>query len=245
MFRLAAKGRNHCSNLTPTIIPGGSCTLTTKFTPSTEGTKTTTLRVTSNDPSSPLDVPLDGTGTLQPEFSDCPETSLTGDYEDFINTIYYYGITGGCSAEDFCPDDPVTRAQMAVFIITSMGERPSVAAYDAYYDDIVNDGFAPYINRMSELELGISGGCGPRAYCPNDLLTRAQMGVFIIVAMGETGSTAAYNAYFDDIADDGFAPFINRMNEIGITGGCGPRVYCPNDPTSRAMMAVFLVTAFF
>ena len=245
MFRLAARGRNHCPSLTPTIPPGGSCTVTAKFTPPTVGTKTTTLRVTSNDPAGPVDVPLDGTGTLQPEFLDAPETSLVGDFEDFINTVYYYGITAGCGGGNYCPEDPVTRKEMATFIVTSMGETPSTAAYNAYFDDIANDTFAPFINRVSELELGISAGCGPRAYCPEVFLTRAQMAVFIIMALGEAGSTATYNAYFDDIANDGFAPYINRMSELGITGGCAPRAYCPNDSTTRAMMAVFLVLAFF
>ena len=94
------------------------------------------------------------------------------------------------------------------------------------------------------IELGITTGCGDRAYCPDALLTRQQMAVFIIAAMGESGSSAAYNVSFDDIANDGFAPFINRMNELGITGGCGDRAYCPSAGTNRAMMAVFLVTAF-
>jgi hypothetical protein len=52
------------------------------------------------------------------------------------------------------------------------------------------------------------------------------------------------NDKFDDIEEAGFAGFINRMNELGITGGCGGRNYCPSASTSRAMMAVFLVTAF-
>jgi putative hemolysin len=240
MFSLALKGPNHCSSLTPTIAPGGSCAFRVKFTPSTEGAKTTTLRVTSGSPAGLVDVRLDGTGALPPVFADCPEAQWA---EDFVNTLYYHGVTGGCNAENYCPDNPVTRAQMAVFIITAMGETPSTAAYDANFDDIPNDGYAPFINRMSEL--GIAAGCRPRAYCPNDLLTRQQMAVFIIAAMGETGSTAAFNANFNDIVNDGFAPFINRMNELGITGGCGPKAYCPNDSTNRAMMAVFVVTGFF
>jgi hypothetical protein len=27
------------------------------------------------------------------------------------------GITGGCGAGNFCPGDPVTRGQMAVFLV--------------------------------------------------------------------------------------------------------------------------------
>jgi len=175
-------------------------------------------------------------------FLDVPSTGFA---HAQIEAITAAGITGGCTAgppPQFCPDDTITRAQMAVFIITAIGETPSAAAFDANFDDIANDGFAPFINRINEL--GITGGCGTRAYCPNNSLTRAQMAVFIISAIGEIPSAVAFDANFDDIANDGFAPFINRMNELGITGGCGGRGYCPGDPQTRAQMAVFITTAF-
>jgi hypothetical protein len=229
---------DHCSG--QTIPPSGNCTLQARFSPTGEGSRSANLSIPSNDPDmSTVTAPLTGQGTIQSVFNDCPESYWA---EDFINTLFYSGVTGGCGGSNYCPDNPVTRAQMAVFIISAMGETPSTAAYNTHFDDIVNDGFAPFINRMSELE--IAAGCGVRAYCPNNLLTRAQMAVFIIAAMGESGSTVAYNTSFDDIANDGFAGFINRMNELGITGGCGDRAYCPGNSTNRAMMAVFLVTAF-
>ncbi len=39
--------------------------------------------------------------------------------------------------------------------------------------------------------------------------------------------------------------FIERFAEDGITAGCGlnPAIYCPDDPITRGMMAVFLETA--
>jgi uncharacterized delta-60 repeat protein len=57
-----------CQNLTPTIVPGGRCTITVRFDPGSEGLKMATLRITSNDPHArtvnyvPLDVSLRGTG---------------------------------------------------------------------------------------------------------------------------------------------------------------------------------------
>ena len=162
--------------------------------------------------------------------------------DDFIYAMSQAGITGGCGNGNYCPDDPVTREMMAVFIVTAMGETGSQAAYNAYFTDIANNGFAPFINRMNEL--GITTGCGGGHYCPFTQVTREMMAVFILAAMGEVGSQAAYNAYFSDIGDNGFAPFINRMNELGITGGCGAGQYCPSAPVIRAGMAVFLGKAF-
>jgi hypothetical protein len=139
------------------------------------------------------------------------------------------------------PGDSIIRAQMAVFVITSMQESPSTASHDAYFDDIANDAFAPFINRM--YELGITGGYGIRTYGPNNPVTRGQMAVFIVTSMGETLSVEPFNAYFDDIADDGFAPFINRMFELGLTSGVGSREYGSNMITNRAQMAIFIITS--
>jgi len=39
----------------------------------------------------------------------------------FVEALAAAGITGGCSAGSFCPNDPVTRGQMAVFLATALG----------------------------------------------------------------------------------------------------------------------------
>jgi hypothetical protein len=35
----------------------------------------------------------------------------------WIEQLAREGITGGCGGGNFCPDDPVTRGQMAVFLV--------------------------------------------------------------------------------------------------------------------------------
>jgi hypothetical protein len=150
-------------------------------------------------------------------------------------------LTRSVFVRRYGPGDSVTRAQMAVFVITSMQESPSTASYDAYFADIANDAFAPFINRM--YELGITGGYGVRTYGPDHSVTRGQMAVFVIASMGEIPSAEPHNAYFDDIADDGFAPFINRMFELGLTNGVGLREFDSDRVTRRAQMAVFIITS--
>lgn len=39
----------------------------------------------------------------------------------FIEALGRAGISGGCAAGSFCPDAPVTRGQMAVFLSTALG----------------------------------------------------------------------------------------------------------------------------
>jgi S-layer homology domain len=38
-----------------------------------------------------------------------------------IEALFASGITGGCGGGNFCPDDPLTRAQMAVFLAKALG----------------------------------------------------------------------------------------------------------------------------
>jgi hypothetical protein len=39
----------------------------------------------------------------------------------FVEALAAAGITGGCSAGSYCPDSPLTRGQMAVFLATALG----------------------------------------------------------------------------------------------------------------------------
>lgn len=53
-----------------------------------------------------------------PTFGDVP----TGHpFFQFIEALAASGITGGCGSGNYCPDNPVTRGQMAVFIAKALG----------------------------------------------------------------------------------------------------------------------------
>ncbi len=63
---------------------------------------------------------LSCTGTV---FDDVNATAMPPAFCGFIEQFSALGITGGCSATPplYCPDSPVTRAQMAVFLTTVIG----------------------------------------------------------------------------------------------------------------------------
>jgi hypothetical protein len=42
-------------------------------------------------------------------------------YYQYVEALGVSGITGGCGGGNFCPDQPLTRGQMAVFLSRALG----------------------------------------------------------------------------------------------------------------------------
>jgi uncharacterized protein YjiK len=91
-------------------------------------------------------------------------------------------ITGGCGNGRYCPEDPVTRAQMAIFLLRSKHgasyNPPAVGSGTGFGDVPVNHWAAAWIKQL--VAEGITTGCGSGSYCPDAPVTRAQMAVFLV-----------------------------------------------------------------
>ena len=61
------------------------------------------------------------------QVSPAPATSDFGDVPtsspqfQFIEALYHSGVTAGCGGGNYCPDNPLTRGQMAVFLAKALG----------------------------------------------------------------------------------------------------------------------------
>jgi hypothetical protein len=55
---------------------------------------------------------------VTPAFADVPCSS---GFAPWIDELAARGITAGCGAGNYCPGNPVTRGQMAVFLVTTFG----------------------------------------------------------------------------------------------------------------------------
>jgi hypothetical protein len=167
--------------------------------------------------------------------------------EPSIASLVNAGVTAGCvvSPSLYCPESPVTREQMAVFILKALGEtNPPVPATQRFTDVPPSSPFFRFIDRLAAL--GITGGCSsPTEFCPTQFVTREQMAAFIIKALGETHPPVPATQHFPDVPPSNpFYAFIDRLTVLGITGGCTSTDYCPAAAVTRAEMAVFLVKAF-
>ena len=145
------------------------------------------------------------------------------------------GITGGCEPGMYCPDDPVTRAQMATFLVRAL-ELPETLADS--FDDDNGSVHEPNIEALATAEITL--GCGERAYCPHDAVTRAQMATFLVRAL-DLSETLADS--FDDDNGTVHEPNIEALAAAQVTLGCGDRAYCPEAAVTRAQMATFLIRA--
>jgi len=190
--------------------------------------------------------PTKGYSNSVTTFSDVPSTFWAWDY---IERLFSAGITGGCSTNpvNYCPNNQVTRAQMAVFLEKGIhGSSYSPPNVAPTFNDTVGTWAEDWIEALKSD--GVTGGCGSGNYCPNNPVTRAQMAVFLLKSKyGSSYSPPAVGAStgFNDVPVTHWAaPWIKQLAAEGITGGCGGDNYCPNNSVTRAQMAVFLVKTF-
>ena len=172
--------------------------------------------------------------------------------EDAICTIYEEGITTGCSKNPlkYCPQDYVTRAQMAIFLgrgIHGSGFTPPPAT--GIFDDVpVSYQAAAWIEQF--YKDGITTGCNknPLEYCPDAYVSRAQMAIFLLRSKhGKNYTPPKATGIFSDVPVTYWgADWVEQLYNEGITTGCqkNPLLYCPESSVTRDQMAVFIMRTF-
>jgi photosystem II stability/assembly factor-like uncharacterized protein len=169
-------------------------------------------------------------------------------YFPFTDIVALHDVTAGCGGGNFCPSDPVTRAQSSVFLLRSLEgstyEPPP--ATGTLFADVPADAFAAaWIEEIADRD--ITAGCGGGFFCPDESLTRAQAAVLNLrTKNGDTYQPPpATGMMFADVPVSHFAAaWIEDFARRGYTAGCAPNLYCPEQAVSRGQMAVFLAGVF-
>jgi hypothetical protein len=170
----------------------------------------------------------------------------------YIESLYSEGITGGCGSNPllYCPEQRVTRDQMAVFLLKSKYgssyTSPLIEGSTGFTDVPVSYWAAAWIKQLAAE--GVTGGCGGGKYCPGAPVTRAQMAVFLLKSKYGSSYTpppvGTSTGFIDVPTTYWAAAWIKQLAAEGITGGCGNGNYCPEAPVTRAQMAVMLIRTF-
>lgn len=96
-----------------------------------------------------------------------------------IEALARAGITGGCGGGSFCPNQPVSRSQMASFLQRSWN-LPLLTGIQQF-TDVVSSVHQPAINAIAQA--GITLGCSEGNFCPNQAVRRAEMASFLARAL--------------------------------------------------------------
>lgn len=164
----------------------------------------------------------------------------------WIERLFERGTTAGCGMtggeRNYCPDNSVTRREMAVFIVRSMGQTQATCT-GLFSDVPASDWGCGWIEKL--YTLGVTAGCAtsPLRYCPDNNVTRREMAVFLNRGAGQTPCLTCGPTFSDVPATDWGYGWIERLYQRGITAGCAvsPLRYCPDNNVTRREMAVFLI----
>ncbi len=150
--------------------------------------------------------------------SDTFEDDDASVHESSIEAIAAAGITVGCNqpiGDFFCPDRPVTRAEMATFLARALRLSTPTTV-----DTFVDDDFGVHEASIEAIAAaGITVGCNPPVgdrFCPDRTVTRAEMATFLVRALGLDPLAPPPGFYFE-IASIG-ADLAERMESTWHAG---------------------------
>jgi trimeric autotransporter adhesin len=116
-------------------------------------------------------------------FVDVPETSP---FCKFIEELANRQVVAGCQTGFYCPQSPVQRNQMAIFVLRTLDPtlNPPACGTPVFADVPASDPFCRWIEELARRN--VVTGCGGGNYCPTASVTRDQMGVFLSLTFGLT-----------------------------------------------------------
>ncbi len=116
---------------------------------------------------SPTDFFVDDTGNL---------------FESDINAVTAAGIGFECAPGAYCPDRPLSRAEMAEILVRAFDLPPTASRR---FTDTSTSPFAASIEALAAA--GVTNGCDPldsTRFCPERTVTRAEMATFFMRSLG-------------------------------------------------------------
>jgi len=204
------------------------------------GTIVTSRRLRGGSPSGCVDPPL---GTESPsEGAPRHKDAAPGEELSTIEALASHGVLRNtdCGPALFCPDGPVQRWVMAVWLVRTLEpDEPEPIEASRFVDVDPSKWWAPYVDRLAAL--GITQGCAtsPARFCPHGYVRRDQMATFAVRAFQLRGGPGP--DYIDTVGNP-HTVNIKAATTAGVVDECAtdPPRYCPHLPASRAEAAALL-----
>ena len=197
-----------------------------------------------------------------------------------IETLLHSGITAGCTATTYCPAGLVSRGQMATFIARGIAKGganiPVSGSVNGSPYDCISGGTSlftdvsptdPVCKSVHFIAAkNVTTGCGTSLFCPDTVVNRAQLAIFLAKTLVEPAGgagvpltygpdpvthlfyscdpTSAALHFTDVTTSDSFCKHVHFLWAKGVISGCSTTTYCPSLDVARDEMAKFLANAF-
>jgi subtilisin family serine protease len=213
-------------------------------TPTMGPTETSTSSPTPGPSPTPSPTPVKQT------FQDVPPEHWAFPY---IEAIYDARYISGCSTDPmlYCPDDPLTRAEVAVFLVRGVRGPdfvPSSSVEPVFLDVPQSEWYFKWINVL--WQDGYTAGCqlDEPLYCPLQYQTRAEGAVFFLRLLhGDDFEPPAPVGLFADAPEqEWYAGWLEAAFNEGLLEPCKlePELgICPLDLLDRATTAFMMAQA--
>ena len=170
------------------------------------------------------------------------------DHQADINELHGLGVFVGtlCEANSLCPNDPTARWIAAVWLVRLIdGDDPAPVTESRFADVHVSTmwedavWYAPHVERLAELEITVGCSEDPLRFCPDVMLSKAQVASWIARAFD---LDSASSQGFVDAVGSVHEANINAAVAAGVMEGCStdPKNFCPDDTVTRGEMANYV-----
>lgn len=150
------------------------------------------------------------------------------------------GYWSGCSESRFCVEEGLSRAAAAS--ILGRVVKPRAVPYTGRFSDVPGDHWAARAIE-SLAAAGLVSGCGDGRFCPDRLVTRAELASLLSRAAGVPGVRPT--GRYDDVpAGHWAAAAIEALAPSSALGVCGPDRFCPDAAASRGQTAIAFARVF-
>ena len=165
-----------------------------------------------------------------------PDVPATSPHRSAIIELADAGVTSGCTLNQYCPRDTLTRAQASTFVTQALELDPIPGS--RFSDVPTSHIHAGSINVLAQREWLI--GYPDGTFRPWQELTRGQLATVLANSLELPMPTPATDPYPDVSRHATHAPGIAALAEIGIKGNCGSGRFCADDVALRDSTASFV-----